>query len=65
MQGRKAEAREYFECVLALRNDLDLLAEEWDGSHKRLCGNFPQALSHLAVINTALRLSGPILRRGG
>ena len=65
MQGRKAEAREYFERVLALRNDLGLLAEEWDGPRKRMCGNFPQALSHLAVINTALRLSGPVLRRGG
>jgi GH15 family glucan-1,4-alpha-glucosidase len=57
MQGRMREARAHFERLLALRNDVGLLAEEWDASSGRLMGNFPQALSHLALVNTALRLS--------
>ena len=57
MQGRMREARAYFERLLALRNDVGLLAEEWDTRSGRLMGNFPQALSHLALVNTALRLS--------
>jgi GH15 family glucan-1,4-alpha-glucosidase len=65
MQGRDGEARRYFERVSRLRNDVGLLAEEWDTATKRLSGNFPQALSHLAIINTAMRLSGPVLQRGG
>jgi GH15 family glucan-1,4-alpha-glucosidase len=65
MQGRTAEARGYFERVLALRNDVGLLSEEWHVRQRRMVGNFPQALSHLALINTALRLCGPILQRGG
>jgi GH15 family glucan-1,4-alpha-glucosidase len=56
MQGRMREARGYFERLLALRNDVGLLAEEWDARSGCLIGNFPQALSHLAVVNTALRL---------
>ncbi len=64
MQGRHREARGYLESVLALANDVGLLAEEWDTRERRLLGNFPQALSHLAVINTALGLSGPVVRRG-
>ncbi|MFL5267837.1 MAG: glycoside hydrolase family 15 protein [Stellaceae bacterium] len=64
MQGRTAEARAYFERVLALRNDVGLLSEEWDTRRQRMLGNFPQALSHLAVINTALGLCGPVLERG-
>ena len=43
--------------MLALRNDVGLLAEEFDVPGRRLLGNFPQALSHLALVNTALRLS--------
>jgi GH15 family glucan-1,4-alpha-glucosidase len=65
MQGRTTEARAYFERVLALRNDVGLLSEEWHVRQQRMLGNFPQALSHLAVINTALRLCGPVLQRGG
>jgi GH15 family glucan-1,4-alpha-glucosidase len=65
MQGRHAEAREQFERVLALSNDVGLLSEEYDVPGKRLSGNFPQALTHLALINTALGLSGPTLSRGG
>jgi GH15 family glucan-1,4-alpha-glucosidase len=65
MQGRTEEARAYCERVLALRNDVGLLSEEWHVQQRRMLGNFPQALSHLALINTALRLCGPVLQRGG
>jgi len=65
MQGRHVEARELFERVLALSNDVGLLSEEYDVPGRRLAGNFPQALTHLALINTALALSGPTLSRGG
>jgi GH15 family glucan-1,4-alpha-glucosidase len=64
MQGRTAEARGYLERVLALRNDVGLLSEEWHVRQRRMLGNFPQALSHLALINTALGLCGPVLLRG-
>jgi GH15 family glucan-1,4-alpha-glucosidase len=64
LQGRGAAARETFERVLAVRNELGLLSEEYDLKAGRLSGNFPQALSHLALIQTALRLSGPVLGRG-
>ena len=60
LQGRKEEARAQFERVLAVANDLGLLAEEYNVPGKRLAGNFPQALTHLAVVNTALGLSGQI-----
>lgn len=63
MQGRHDDARRQFERVLAVRNDLGLLAEEYNVRGRHLSGNFPQALSHLAVVNTALRLSGPVLER--
>jgi GH15 family glucan-1,4-alpha-glucosidase len=56
MQGRASEAKELFERVLALRNDLGLLAEEYDPERRRMYGNFPQALSHVALINAALAL---------
>jgi GH15 family glucan-1,4-alpha-glucosidase len=59
--GRREEARALFERLLALRNDVGLLAEEYDPLQKRQLGNFPQALSHLALINTAHNLA----RRGG
>jgi GH15 family glucan-1,4-alpha-glucosidase len=65
MQGRDKAARTYFERVLALCNDVGLLSEEWDTHDRRMLGNFPQALSHLALINTALGLCGPVLQRGG
>jgi GH15 family glucan-1,4-alpha-glucosidase len=64
MQGRRHAARAMLERVLSVRNDLGLLAEEYDVRARRLAGNFPQALSHLAVVDTALHLSGPALRRG-
>jgi GH15 family glucan-1,4-alpha-glucosidase len=65
LQGRKDEARAQFERVLAVANDLGLLSEEYNGPGKHLAGNFPQALTHLAVVNTALGLCGPTLQRGG
>jgi GH15 family glucan-1,4-alpha-glucosidase len=65
LQGRHEEARAQFECVLAVANDLGLLSEEFNVPARHLAGNFPQALTHLAVINTALGLSGPTLQRGG
>jgi GH15 family glucan-1,4-alpha-glucosidase len=51
--GRKKEARELFERLLTLRNDLGLLSEEYDPIDKRQLGNFPQAFSHVALVNTA------------
>jgi GH15 family glucan-1,4-alpha-glucosidase len=65
MLGRHDEARAQFERVLAVANDLGLLSEEYNVPGKHLAGNFPQALTHLAVVNTALGLSGPTLQRGG
>jgi len=55
--GRTQEARELFERLLSLRNDVGLLAEEYDPRAGRLLGNFPQAFSHVALVNTAYSLS--------
>ena len=55
--GRLDDARALFERLIAVRNDLGLLAEEYDPVRKRMVGNFPQALSHVALINTARNLS--------
>ncbi|MFH8753517.1 glycoside hydrolase family 15 protein [Streptomyces rimosus] len=57
MIGRVEEARILFEKLLSLRNDLGLLAEEWDSRLQRQVGNFPQAFSHVPLIDTALRLT--------
>ncbi|WP_181767816.1 glycoside hydrolase family 15 protein [Streptomyces albidus (ex Kaewkla and Franco 2022)] len=57
MIGRVEEARKLFERLLSLRNDLGLLAEEWDSKLQRQVGNFPQAFSHVPLIDTALRLT--------
>ncbi|GKQ33502.1 glycoside hydrolase family 15 protein [Streptomyces sp. A012304] len=57
MIGRVDEARQLFEKLLSIRNDLGLLAEEWDPRLKRQVGNFPQAFSHVPLIDTALRLT--------
>jgi len=51
--GRRREARELFERLLSLCNDVGLLAEEYDVPMGRMVGNFPQAFSHVALINTA------------
>jgi len=58
MQGRIDEATALFERLLSLRNDVGLLAEEYDPRIKRQVGNFPQAFSHIAVLFTAFHLSG-------
>jgi GH15 family glucan-1,4-alpha-glucosidase len=55
--GRREEARQLFERLLALRNDVGLLSEEYDPRAKRLVGNFPQAFSHISLINTAYNLA--------
>jgi len=56
--GRKADAKKMFERLLALRNDVGLLSEEYDPTAKRMVGNFPQALSHIALIHSAFAISG-------
>ena len=55
--GRHREAGDLFDRLLALRNDVGLLSEEYDTRAQRLVGNFPQAFTHLALVNCALRLS--------
>src|SRR6185437_8488156 len=55
--GRYADAEALFKRLLAIRNDLGLLAEEYDAREKRQQGNFPQAFSHVALINTAFNLT--------
>ncbi|WP_447979795.1 glycoside hydrolase family 15 protein [Candidatus Nitrospira bockiana] len=61
LMGRHKEACDLFEGLLAIRNDVGLLAEEYDPVTRRQLGNFPQAFSHVGLINTARNLS----RRGG
>jgi GH15 family glucan-1,4-alpha-glucosidase len=56
--GREEEATEMFHKLLALRNDVGLLSEEYDPAEKRMLGNFPQALSHIALVHAAFTLSG-------
>ena len=68
LMGRVDEARDLFHRLLALRNDVGLLAEEYDPRNRRQLGNFPQAFSHIGVIETALNLGsteGPAQRRAG
>ena len=68
MSGRRDRAVALFERLLALRNDVGLLAEEFDPRTRRALGNFPQAFSHVGVINTAHNLTlarGPAERRAG
>jgi GH15 family glucan-1,4-alpha-glucosidase len=66
MMGRRQAAESLFERLLDLRNDVGLLAEEFDPRARRFLGNFPQAFSHVGLINTAHNLtllSGPAQRR--
>jgi GH15 family glucan-1,4-alpha-glucosidase len=66
LMGRRDDARRLFERLLGLRNDVGLLSEEYDPVARRLVGNFPQALSHVALINTACNLAraeGPAAHR--
>jgi GH15 family glucan-1,4-alpha-glucosidase len=57
LNGRAEQARRLFERLLELRNDVGLLAEEWDVERQRQVGNFPQAFSHLALVNAAHALA--------
>jgi GH15 family glucan-1,4-alpha-glucosidase len=63
--GRVEDARALFERLLALCNDVGLLAEEYDGRTGRQLGNVPQAFSHVALVNTAHRLAAVLSGRGG
>jgi GH15 family glucan-1,4-alpha-glucosidase len=56
--GRHDDALKLFERLLSLRNDLGLLSEEYDAKAKRQVGNFPQAFSHVSLVNAAMNLSG-------
>jgi GH15 family glucan-1,4-alpha-glucosidase len=60
LMGRHSEAERLFGRLLALRNDVGLLSEEYDSQSKRLVGNFPQAFSHIGLVNTALNLSATV-----
>ena len=66
LSGRHEEAIELFERLLALRNDVGLLSEEYDPRYGRLVGNMPQAFSHVPLVQTALNLEGHAVehRRG-
>jgi GH15 family glucan-1,4-alpha-glucosidase len=57
LQARLDEACQFFKNLVALSNDVGLLSEEYDPRAKRMLGNFPQAFSHVALVNTAYRLS--------
>ena len=57
LQGRLGDAERLFRRLVGLRNDLGLLSEEYDSGTKRLVGNFPQAFSHLALVNSAYNLT--------
>lgn len=60
--GRIDEARKLFESLIGICNDVGLLSEEYDPYAKRQVGNFPQAFSHLGLINTAYNLSKAVVR---
>jgi GH15 family glucan-1,4-alpha-glucosidase len=68
LAGRHDDARALFERLLSLRNDVGLLSEEYDIRRMRQVGNFPQAFSHVALVNSARNLaethSGPAAQRG-
>ncbi len=67
LAGRQREAHELFEMLLSLRNDVGLLSEEYDPRNRRMLGNFPQAFSHVGLVNTARNLigaGGPAQQRG-
>jgi GH15 family glucan-1,4-alpha-glucosidase len=66
MLGRTAEATALFERLAGLANDVGLLAEEYDPTSGRMLGNFPQAFTHVSLVNTASNLSSrrrPALHR--
>lgn len=57
MLGRRDEAEKLFARLVCLSNEVGLLSEEYDFRQKRLVGNFPQAFSHVALVNTAINLN--------
>ena len=59
LMGRRDEAQAVFDRLAGLCNGVGLLAEEYDAGSKRLVGNFPQAFSHVGLINTAVNLARP------
>ena len=66
LAGRHAEARELFEQLIALCNDVGLISEEYDPVSRRMLGNFPQAFTHVSLVNSAHNLAlteGPALDR--
>ena len=66
--GRRRDAETLFAHLLTVRNDVGLLSEEYDVDRKRLVGNFPQAFSHVALVNSACSLArpdGPVQHRKG
>ena len=66
MMERDDEARELFDRLIGVSNDLGLLAEEYDPGEKRLLGNYPQAFTHVGLVNSAFNLShheGPTHQR--
>jgi GH15 family glucan-1,4-alpha-glucosidase len=68
MMGRRDEGKELFERLLGVQNDIGLLAEEYDPHADRLLGNFPQAFTHVGLVNSAYNLShhtAPIQQRSG
>lgn len=65
LQGRQNEAVKIFERLLEVRNDVGLLSEEYDPVAKRQLGNFPQAFSHVGVVNTAFHLTHGAKQRAG
>ncbi|MGH9502677.1 MAG: glycoside hydrolase family 15 protein [Terriglobales bacterium] len=64
LQGRQDDAEQLFERLLAIRNDVGLLSEEYDPAAKRLLGNFPQAFSHIGLVNSAFNLTRGIRHLG-
>ncbi|NHN85353.1 glycoside hydrolase family 15 protein [Acetobacter musti] len=65
MSGRRTEAQQMFEQLIACANDLGLLAEEYDPVTHRQLGNFPQAFSHFALVHSAHMLAGSLIYEGG
>ena len=63
LQGRHEDAERLFERLLEIRNDVGLLSEEYDSKAKRQLGNFPQAFSHVGLVNTAFYLDGAKTQR--
>ena len=63
LQGRHQDAERLFERLLKIRNDVGLLSEEYDPQAKRMLGNFPQAFSHIGLVNTAFNLSRGIPKK--